>query len=167
MSGACRPRSNGGEAPQGTGKPGPFFTTVIRRASEFKGYVLEYSVRRDTPMIYTAESVGWETQEEIFKMGYEGFFSCKECEVWVLNGIADRFVDWQNVHDTSELVLGRRQDASQSASSAPAIVPSIISSRAVATASSLAPRGPKIKQEFKKNRWFTPGRNEFILPLRN
>jgi hypothetical protein len=92
--------------PQGTdSRPGPFFTTVIKRAESFKGYVLEYSVLADTPLIYTANAGGFEVQEEVFKKGYIGYFSCKECEVSVTNAAAANFVDWKNVRDITSQVF--------------------------------------------------------------
>jgi hypothetical protein len=94
--------------PSGLERPGPYFTTVIKRAEAFNGVVLEYTVRTDTALVFTANQGGWEVQEDVFDSGEVGYFSCKECEVSVRNDYADRFVDWQNVHDISDIVFGRR-----------------------------------------------------------
>jgi hypothetical protein len=93
--------------PQGTDtRRGPFFTTVIKRAEAFKGYVLEYEVKTNTALVFTGAAGGWETQEEVFNKGYIGYFACKECEVSVTNAYAATFVDWENVRDISDIVFG-------------------------------------------------------------
>lgn len=91
--------------PQAKDRPGPYFTTVIKRAESFHGFVLEYDVAKDTPLVYTGPSGGFETQEDVFK-SYDGYFSCKECEVSVKNSLAGDFVDWRNVRDITSLVFG-------------------------------------------------------------
>lgn len=90
--------------PHGIQRPGPFFTTVIKRAESFGGTILEYSVRTQTPLIFTGGAGGWETQEDVFRMGRLGYFSCKECEVSVQNDYVGEFVDWQNVRDITSMV---------------------------------------------------------------
>lgn len=86
---------------------GPFFTTVIKRAEAFKGVILEYEVKMNAiDLVYTGRQGGSEHQDDLFKAGYKGYFSCKECEVSVLNDLVVDFVDWKKVRDVTDIVRG-------------------------------------------------------------
>ncbi len=83
--------------PQGTNRPGPFLTTSLARAKALGGVVLAYEVEWDLEIIFTGKAGGFETQEDVFKAGYDAYYSCKECEISMKNDIVGDYLDWKGV----------------------------------------------------------------------
>ncbi|MBX3117894.1 MAG: hypothetical protein KF784_02430 [Fimbriimonadaceae bacterium] len=84
--------------PQGTnGRPGPFLTTSLDRAKALGGVVLAYTVEWDLEIVFTGKAGGFELQEDVFNAGFEAYYSCKECEMSMVNSIVGDYLDWENV----------------------------------------------------------------------